>query len=37
MNYELRKRHGQPDSYINSQVIRYADVLLMLAEAYEEQ
>ncbi|HCI55353.1 MAG TPA: RagB/SusD family nutrient uptake outer membrane protein [Bacteroidales bacterium] len=34
--YELRKNYGQPDSYINSQVIRFADVLLMLAESYIE-
>jgi len=34
--YESRPFYGQPDSYINSQVIRYADVLLMLAEAYIE-
>ncbi len=34
--YESRKNYGQPDSYINSQVIRYADVLLMLAESYIE-
>ena len=34
--YELRHNYGQPDSYINSQVIRYADVLLMLAESYIE-
>lgn len=34
--YEMRKNYGQPDSYINSQVIRFADVLLMLAEAYIE-
>jgi hypothetical protein len=34
--YEQRASYGQPDSYINSQVIRYADVLLMLAEAYIE-
>jgi len=34
--YESRPSYGQPDSYINSQVIRYADVLLMLAEAYIE-
>jgi hypothetical protein len=34
--YELRHNYGQPDSYINSQMIRYADVLLMLAECYIE-
>lgn len=34
--YESRSVYGNPDSYINSQVIRYADVLLMLAEAYIE-
>lgn len=34
--YESREKYGNPDSYINSQVIRYADVLLMLAEAYIE-
>lgn len=34
--YESRHNYGQPDSYINSQVIRYADVLLMLAESYIE-
>ncbi|MBN2814076.1 MAG: RagB/SusD family nutrient uptake outer membrane protein [Bacteroidales bacterium] len=34
--YEVREKYGQPDSYINSQIIRYADVLLMLAEAYIE-
>ncbi len=32
--YELIAKYNNPDSYINSQVIRYADVLLMLAEAY---
>jgi len=32
--YELMKKEGMPKSGINSQVIRYADVLLMLAEAY---
>jgi hypothetical protein len=30
--YEMRNVYGNPDSYINSLVIRYADVLLMLAE-----
>jgi len=34
--YEKMEKYGQPDSYINSQVIRYADVLLMLAESYIE-
>jgi hypothetical protein len=34
--YEQRHNYGQPDSYINSQVIRFADVLLMLAESYIE-
>jgi hypothetical protein len=34
--YESRPNYGNPDSYINSQVIRYADVLLMLAECYIE-
>jgi len=34
--YESRKNYGQPDSPINGQIIRYADVLLMLAEAYIE-
>jgi starch-binding outer membrane protein, SusD/RagB family len=34
--YEQRHNYGQPDSYINGQVIRYADVLLMLAESYIE-
>lgn len=31
--YEVVNSYGNPDSYINSQIIRYADVLLMLAEA----
>ena len=31
--YEQEEQHGIPQSHINSQVIRYADVLLMLAEA----
>lgn len=31
--YETTERYNQPSSYINAQVIRYADVLLMLAEA----
>lgn len=34
--YEKQNNYGQPDSPINGQVIRYADVLLMLAEAYIE-
>ena len=34
--YENRVNEGQPESEINSQVYRYADVLLMLAEAYIE-
>lgn len=34
--YEERSVYGNPDSHINSQVIRYADVLLMLAECYIE-
>lgn len=34
--YEKQKNYGQPDSPINGQIIRYADVLLMLAEAYIE-
>lgn len=34
--YEAHKSSGNPDSYINSQIIRYADVLLMLAESYIE-
>jgi hypothetical protein len=34
--YEMRYSYGNPDSYINSQIIRYADVLLMLAECYIE-
>ncbi len=35
--YEIKAKHGEPESEINSQVIRYADVLLMLAEAQIEQ
>jgi hypothetical protein len=35
--YEWMKQIGGPQSNINSQVIRYADVLLMLAESYIEQ
>jgi len=34
--YEAHESSGNPDSYINSQLIRYADVLLMLAECYIE-
>ncbi|MEL6922901.1 MAG: RagB/SusD family nutrient uptake outer membrane protein [Bacteroidota bacterium] len=34
--YEYEEKHSLPQSPINSQVIRYADVLLMLAEAYIE-
>jgi hypothetical protein len=34
--YEERNNYGQPDSPINGQIIRYADVLLMLAEAHIE-
>lgn len=34
--YEFEEVHGVPKSNINSQVIRYADVLLMLAESYIE-
>ncbi|NJO01240.1 MAG: RagB/SusD family nutrient uptake outer membrane protein [Bacteroidia bacterium] len=36
-NYEVREKEEIPSSNINSQVIRYADVLLMLAEALIEQ
>lgn len=35
--YEFEAIHGVPHSKINSQVIRYADVLLMLAECYIEK
>jgi starch-binding outer membrane protein, SusD/RagB family len=35
-NYETRAKEDIPSSEINSQVIRYADVLLMLAEAQIE-
>ena len=35
-NYEYTASTGIPNSNINTQVIRYADVLLMLAEAYIE-
>lgn len=34
--YEVKQSSGNPDSYINTQLIRYADVLLMLAECYIE-
>jgi len=34
--YENINNSGQPDSPINGQIIRYADVLLMLAESYIE-
>ena len=34
--YEVRQTSGNPDSPINTQLIRYADVLLMLAECYIE-
>ncbi len=36
-HYEAKEKEEQPQSNINSQVVRYADVLLMLAEAYVEQ
>ena len=36
-NYEFRENEEQPQSEINTQVIRFADVLLMLAEAQIEQ
>ncbi len=36
-SYETKEFYGGPDSNINTQLIRYADVLLMLAEAYIEQ
>ncbi len=32
--YEGAEQSGQPQSNVNSQVVRYADVLLMLAECY---
>ncbi|MEN0047577.1 MAG: RagB/SusD family nutrient uptake outer membrane protein [Bacteroidota bacterium] len=35
--YEFEAQHELPQSHINSQVIRFADVLLMLAEAQVEQ
>lgn len=35
--YEWLEQSGGPQSSINSQVIRYSDVLLMLAESYIEQ
>ena len=34
--YEYSAKEGEPDSEINTQIIRYADVLLMLAEAQIE-
>ena len=34
--YEKQNNYGQPDSPINGEIIRYADVLLMLAESYIE-
>ncbi|OAV45951.1 RagB/SusD family nutrient uptake outer membrane protein [Lewinella sp. 4G2] len=34
--YEYSAFEGEPDSEINTQILRYADVLLMLAEAYIE-
>ena len=34
--YEKQANYGQPDSPINGEIIRYADVLLMLAESYIE-
>lgn len=36
-SYETQEFYGGPESNINTQLIRYADVLLMLAEAYIEQ
>jgi hypothetical protein len=35
--YEERLKNGNPDSWINAQIIRYADVLLMLAESNIEK
>lgn len=35
--YEWLEKQGGPQSNINTQMIRYADVLLMLAESYIEQ
>ena len=35
-HYEQKEKYNQPESFINSQVIRFADVLLMAAEAYIE-
>jgi starch-binding outer membrane protein, SusD/RagB family len=32
--YEKQEQTNQPESNVNSQVVRYADVLLMLAESY---
>jgi len=34
--YEEREKYGNPDSWLNNQIIRYADVLLMMAECYIE-
>lgn len=34
--YEFEEKHNVPHSNINTQLIRYADVLLMLAECYIE-
>jgi starch-binding outer membrane protein, SusD/RagB family len=36
-SYETREFYGGPDSNINTQVVRYADVLLMIAESLIEQ
>ncbi|MDJ1473335.1 RagB/SusD family nutrient uptake outer membrane protein [Xanthocytophaga flava] len=36
-NYEVVEQFGGPQSNINSQVIRFADVLLLLAESYIQQ
>ncbi len=36
-NYEFKENEEFPQSEINSQIVRYADVLLMLAEAQIEQ
>jgi len=35
--YEIKEQEGQPESDINTRIIRYADVLLWLAEARIEQ
>jgi len=32
--YEAQEKENQPESPINSQIIRYADVLLLMAECY---